>query len=134
MRRVEVVSGPERRGDRARSRNSDEAFAPGASVWEVARRMDVVPRGRFIVGGALLPRRVVARLGPGGGPAALIIGFLARRPIPAISSSVTIRITYRFKAPKLFLRCRLSALDEPRYSNPFNTMPPSHLFARNRCL
>jgi transposase len=46
MSRVEVLSGPERRrrwsAEQKRSIVS-EAFAPGASVCEVARRMDVVP-------------------------------------------------------------------------------------------
>jgi transposase len=46
MSRVEVLSGPERRrrwsADRKRSIVAD-AFAPGASVCDVARRMDVVP-------------------------------------------------------------------------------------------
>jgi transposase len=46
MSRVEVMSGPERRRrwneDQKRSIVA-EAFAPGASVSEVARRMDVVP-------------------------------------------------------------------------------------------
>ena len=46
MSRVEVLSGPERRrrwsADQKRSIVA-EAFAPGASVCEVARRADVVP-------------------------------------------------------------------------------------------
>jgi len=46
MSRVEVLPGPERRrrwsAERKRSIVA-EAFAPGASVCEVARRMDVVP-------------------------------------------------------------------------------------------
>jgi transposase len=46
MSRVEVLVGPERRrrwsGDQKRSIVA-EAFAPGASVCEVARRVDVVP-------------------------------------------------------------------------------------------
>jgi transposase len=46
MSRVEVMSGPERRRrwseDQKRSIVA-EAFAPGASVSEVARRMDIVP-------------------------------------------------------------------------------------------
>jgi transposase len=46
MSRVEVLSGPERRrrwsAEQKRSIVA-EAFAPGASVCEVARRMDVVP-------------------------------------------------------------------------------------------
>ncbi len=46
MSRVEVMSGPERRRrwseDEKRSIVA-EAFAPGASVSEIARRVDVVP-------------------------------------------------------------------------------------------
>lgn len=46
MSRVEVLSGPERRrrwsADQKRTMVA-EAFAPGASVCEVARRVDVVP-------------------------------------------------------------------------------------------
>src|SRR4029077_14594106 len=46
MSRVEVLSGPERRrrwsAEQKRSIVA-EAFAPGASVCEVARRFDVVP-------------------------------------------------------------------------------------------
>ena len=46
MSRVEVMSGPERRRrwseDQKRAIVA-EAFAPGASVYEVARRADVVP-------------------------------------------------------------------------------------------
>jgi transposase len=46
MRRVEVMSGPERRRrwseDQKRAIVA-EAFAPGASVCDVARRADVVP-------------------------------------------------------------------------------------------
>ena len=46
MSRIEVLSGPERRrrwsAEQKRSIVA-EAFAPGASVCEVARRMDVVP-------------------------------------------------------------------------------------------
>ena len=46
MSRVEVLSGPERRrrwsAEQKRSIVA-EAFAPGASVCEVARRLDVVP-------------------------------------------------------------------------------------------
>jgi transposase len=46
MSRVEVLSGPERRrrwsAEEKRSIVA-EAFAPGASVCEVARRMDIVP-------------------------------------------------------------------------------------------
>ena len=59
MSRVEVMSGPERRRrwseDQKRSIVA-EAFTPGASVSEVARRMDIVPgqiyRWRREFGGA----------------------------------------------------------------------------------
>jgi transposase len=46
MRRVEVISGPERRrrwSEEEKRAIVAEAFAPGASVSTVARRMDVVP-------------------------------------------------------------------------------------------
>jgi transposase len=46
MSRVEVLSGPERRRRWSTEQKRSivaEAFAPGASVCEVARRMDVVP-------------------------------------------------------------------------------------------
>jgi transposase len=46
MSRVEVLSGPERRRRWSAEQKRSivvEAFAPGASVCEVARRMDVVP-------------------------------------------------------------------------------------------
>ena len=46
MSRVEVLSGPERRRRWSTEQKQSivaEAFAPGASVSEVARRMDVVP-------------------------------------------------------------------------------------------
>ena len=46
MSRVEVLSGPERRRRWSTEQKQSivaEAFAPGASVCEVARRMDVVP-------------------------------------------------------------------------------------------
>lgn len=46
MSRVEVLSGPERRRRWSLEQKRSivgEAFAPGASVCEVARRMDVVP-------------------------------------------------------------------------------------------
>ena len=59
MSRVEVMSGPERRRRWSEERKRSivaEAFAPGASVSEVARRMDVVPgqiyRWRHELGGA----------------------------------------------------------------------------------
>src|SRR5258708_34481471 len=45
MSRVEVMSGPERRrrwSEKQKRAIVAEAFAPGASVSEVARRMDVV--------------------------------------------------------------------------------------------
>jgi transposase len=46
MRHVEVISGPERRRRWSKEQKRAivaEAFAPGASVSEVARRADVVP-------------------------------------------------------------------------------------------
>jgi transposase len=46
MRRVEVISGPERRrrwNEEQKRAIVAEAFAPGASVSAVARRVDVVP-------------------------------------------------------------------------------------------
>ena len=46
MRRVEVISGPERRRRWSQEQKLaivGEAFAPGASVSAVARRVDVVP-------------------------------------------------------------------------------------------
>lgn len=46
MSRVEVLSGPERRRRWSAEQKQSivaEAFAPGASVSEVARRMDLVP-------------------------------------------------------------------------------------------
>jgi transposase len=46
MSRIEVLSGPERRRRWSAEQKVSivaEAFAPGASVCEVARRMDVVP-------------------------------------------------------------------------------------------
>ena len=46
MSRVEVLSGPERRRRWSLEQKRSivgEAFAPGASVCEVARRLDVVP-------------------------------------------------------------------------------------------
>jgi len=59
MSRVEVMSGPERRrrwSEEQKRAIVAEAFAPGASVSEVARRMDVVPgqiyRWRHELGGA----------------------------------------------------------------------------------
>lgn len=59
MSRVEVMSGPDRRRRWSEERKRSivaEAFAPGASVSEVARRMDVVPgqiyRWRHELGGA----------------------------------------------------------------------------------
>jgi transposase len=47
MRRVEVISGPERRrrwSEEQKRAIVAEAFAPGASVSAVARRVDVVPK------------------------------------------------------------------------------------------
>jgi transposase len=47
MRRVEVISGPERRRRWSKEQKRAivaEAFAPGASVSAVARRVDVVPK------------------------------------------------------------------------------------------
>jgi transposase len=47
MRRVEVISGPERRRRWSEGQKRAivaEAFAPGASVSAVARRVDVVPK------------------------------------------------------------------------------------------
>jgi len=59
MSRVEVMSGPDRRrrwSEEQKRAIVAEAFAPGASVSEVARRMDVVPgqiyRWRHELGGA----------------------------------------------------------------------------------
>jgi transposase len=59
MSRVEVMSGPERRrrwSEEQKRAIVAEAFAPGALVSEVARRMDVVPgqiyRWRHELGGA----------------------------------------------------------------------------------
>jgi transposase len=46
MSKIEVLSGPERRRRWSAEQKQSivaEAFAPGASVCEVARRMDVVP-------------------------------------------------------------------------------------------
>jgi len=46
MSKIEVLSGPERRRRWSAAQKQSivaEAFAPGASVCEVARRMDVVP-------------------------------------------------------------------------------------------
>ena len=46
MRRIEVISGPERRrrwSEEQKRAIVAEAFAPGASVSVVARRLDVVP-------------------------------------------------------------------------------------------
>jgi len=46
MSRIEVLSGPERRRRWSAEQKQSivaEAFAPGASVSEVARRMDLVP-------------------------------------------------------------------------------------------
>lgn len=46
MRRIEVISGPERRrrwSDEQKREIVAEAFAPGSSVSAVARRRDVVP-------------------------------------------------------------------------------------------
>jgi transposase len=58
MSRVEVLSGPERRrrwsAEQKRSIVA-EAFAPGASVCEVARRWTSFP-GKFIDGGAIYER------------------------------------------------------------------------------
>jgi transposase len=60
MSRVEVMSGPERRrrwSEKQKRAIVAEAFAPGASVSEVARRMDVVSgqiyRWRRELGGAV---------------------------------------------------------------------------------
>jgi transposase len=47
MRRVEVISGPERRrrwSEEQKPAIVAEAFAPGASVSAVARRVDIVPK------------------------------------------------------------------------------------------
>jgi transposase len=43
MSRVEVMSGPERWSEEQKRAIIAEAFAPGGSVSEAARRMDVVP-------------------------------------------------------------------------------------------
>ena len=46
MSRIEVLSGPERRRRWSAEQKQSivaEAFAPGASVCEVARRVDLVP-------------------------------------------------------------------------------------------
>jgi transposase len=46
MSRIEVLSGPERRRRWSAEQKQSivaEAFAPGASVYEVARRVDLVP-------------------------------------------------------------------------------------------
>jgi transposase len=46
MSRIEVLSGPERRRRWSKDQKRTivaEAFAPGASVCEIARRVDVVP-------------------------------------------------------------------------------------------
>ena len=56
MSRVEVLSGPERRRRWSTEQKRSivaEAFAPGASVREVARLRDVVPGQIYVGGGAI---------------------------------------------------------------------------------
>jgi len=110
MTRVEVLSGPEGRRWSAEQKRSivAEAFAPGASACEVARRMDVVA-GRFMAVGAICgrPRRGLPRSSwPRGWSSERVSGL----PALEIELGREIRVRIAATAPKELASAIIKAL------------------------
>ena len=111
MSRVEVMSGPERRrrwSEEQKRAIVAEAFAPGASVSEVARRMDVVAgqiyRWRHELGGAAVGFSEVTVSPSSGGRSG------AARPAVEIEIGTEIRVRIPMTTPKELAGAVIKAL------------------------